>query len=363
MSNCFQRFPAHAPDLRRDQRRVMSRRLNSIVGAELPTQRDFRITIVVLTHNRREEVLRSLERHVRVPEQPAIIVVDNASSDGTGCAVTKQFPQVKVVSASSNLGAAGRTLGVRRAASPYVALCDDDTWWEPDALRRAADLFDVHPRLAVVTGRVLIGPQEREDPVCQELARSPLPCEPDMPGPPLLGFLAGASMVRRSAFLEAGGFEPRLFIGGEEELLAVDLAAGGWWLCYVPELVVYHHPSAHRDSYCRRWHIVRNRLWLAWLRRPLGSALRRTFAVARSEPWDRVALRGFVAAFAELPWLLRERRVVPPHVEYGLRLLERKARSAKRGAPSAWKTTRSALPASRSALAPAGDGKKSHVLS
>src|SRR5207244_8958946 len=136
-------------------------------------------------------------RHVQLPEQPEIIVVDNASTDGTLCAVTKQFPQVEVVSAGRNLGAAGRTLGVRRAATPYVALCDDDTWWEPHALRRAADLFDVHPRLAVVTARVLVGPQEREDPICQELAHSPLPCEPDMPGPPLLGFLAGASVVRR----------------------------------------------------------------------------------------------------------------------------------------------------------------------
>jgi GT2 family glycosyltransferase len=259
---------------------------------------------------------------VQLPEQPKIIVVDNASTDGTACAVSKHFPQVEVVPTSRNLGAAGRTVGVRRASTPYVALCDDDTWWEPDSLCRAADLFDRHPRLAIVTGRVLVGPQEREDPVCERLAHSPLPAEPDMPGPALLGFLAGASVVRRSAFLEAGGFEPRLFIGGEEELLAVDLATRGWWLCYVSDLVVHHYPSAHRDSYCRRWHIVRNRLWFAWLRRPLASALRRTFAVARSESWDRIALRGFASAFAGLPWVLRQRRVVPPQVEYGLRLLE-----------------------------------------
>ena len=294
-----------------------------MAGTELPTHTDPRVAIVVLTHNRREEVLRSLERHLHLPERPKIIVVDNASTDGTACAVSKHFPQVDVVSADRNLGAAGRTLGVRRAATPYVALCDDDTWWEPHSLSRAADLFDRHVRLAIVTGRVLIGAEEREDPVCQDLAHSPLPCEPDMPGPPLLGFLAGASVVRRSAFLQVGGFEPRLFIGGEEELLAVDLASRGWWLCYVPQLLVYHHPSAQRDSYCRRWHIVRNRLWFAWLRRPLASALRRTLWLARSESWDGIALRGFAAAFAGLPWVLRQRRVVPPQVEDRLRLLER----------------------------------------
>jgi GT2 family glycosyltransferase len=143
-----------------------------------------------------------------------------------------------------------------------------------------------------------------------------------MPGPALLGFLAGASVIRRSAFLEAGGFEPRLFIGGEEELLAVDLAVKGWWLCYVPQLIVYHHPSTRRDGYSRRWHIVRNRLWSVWLRRRLGSALRRTVHLVRSERWDGVSMRGFVAACAGLPWILRERRVVPRHVEQGLRLLE-----------------------------------------
>ncbi|WP_210420551.1 glycosyltransferase [Aquisphaera giovannonii] len=96
---------------------------------------------------------------------------------------------------------------MRRVDSPYVAFCDDDTWWEPGCLRRAADLMDASPRLAVVTARVLVGPEDREDAICSVLERSPLPRGPGMPGPFLLGFLAGASVVRRSAYLEAGGFE------------------------------------------------------------------------------------------------------------------------------------------------------------
>src|SRR5205085_5789596 len=122
--------------------------------------------------------------------------------------------------------------------------------------------------------------------------------------------------------LEAGGFEPRLFLGCEEELLAADLAARGWWLCYVPELVVHHYPSPCRDGATRRWQMTRNRLWCAWLRRPLVSAVRRTVWTARTEGINRASLRGFASAFAGLPWVLRERRVVPPQVERGLRLLE-----------------------------------------
>jgi GT2 family glycosyltransferase len=280
------------------------------------------VAVVMITHNRRAEVLRSLGHLTRLPERPRVLVVDNGSTDGTAAAVAERFPQVEVLPAGGNLGAAGRTLGVRHVDAPYVAFADDDCWWQPGALGRAADLLDARPRLAVITARVLVGPEEREDPACAELAHSPLPAEPGMPGPPLLGFLAGASVVRRSAFLEAGGFPQRSFIGGEEELLAADLAARGWWLCYVPELVVHHYPSAQRDRPGRRRHLVRNALWFAWLRRPLSSALRRTLGLARSALADRAALQGFAAGLAGLPWVLTQRRVVPRHVEHGLRLLD-----------------------------------------
>jgi GT2 family glycosyltransferase len=281
-----------------------------------------KVAVVMITHNRCAEVLRSLGHLTRLPERPRILLVDNGSSDGTATAVARSFPQVEVLDAGGNRGAAGRTLGVRRANEPYVALCDDDTWWEPGSLGRAADLFDAHARLGVLTARILVGPEAREDPACAELERSPLPASPEMPGRPLLGFMAGASVVRRSAFLEAGGFPENAFIGGEEELLAVDLAARGWWLCYTPELVVHHYPSPQRDAFARRACLVRNALWFAWLRRPLAGALRRTFRAARALPWEPAARRGFFAAAAGLPWVLRQRRVVPPDVERGLRLLE-----------------------------------------
>jgi GT2 family glycosyltransferase len=283
---------------------------------------DPRLAIVMITHNRCAEVLRSLEYLTRLPEQPPILLVDNGSSDGTAALVARRFPQIDVVNAGGNLGALGRNLGVRRVTAPYVALCDDDTWWEPGGLRRAADLFDRHPQLGVLTARVLVGPEEREDPTCVEMAHSPLPVAPGIPGPPLLGFLAGASVVRRSAFLEVGGFPSHAFLGGEEALLAVDLAARGWWLCYVPELVVHHYPSPRRDVPGRRANLVRNGLWFAWLRRPLTSALRGTLRAARALPWDSAARHGFAAAVAGLPWVLRQRRVVPHEVEAGLRLLE-----------------------------------------
>lgn len=283
---------------------------------------DSRVAVVMITHNRVREVLKSLDELVRLPERPRIVVVDNGSDDGTSAAVAERFPQVEVLDAGGNLGAAGRTLGARHVEAPYVAFCDDDTWWEPGCLRAAADLFDALPRLAVITGRVLVGPENREDPACDVLAHSPLTREPGMPGPSLLGFLAGASVVRRSAFLDVGGFEPRFFVGGEEELMAADLAARNWWLCYVADLVVHHHPSPLRNGPARRSVMARNAIWFAWLRRPLPVALGKMLQTALRRPWDYDTWRTLAECVRGLPWALKRRRVLPPEVERGLRLLE-----------------------------------------
>src|SRR4051812_46693860 len=134
---------------------------------------DPRVAVVMISHNRREEVLCSLGHLSRLPERPDIVVVDNGSTDGMPEAVAQRFPGVELVRAGNNLGAAGRNLGVARVRAPYVAFCDDDTWWRPGTLPRAADLFDSHERLAVVTASVLIGPEERVDPICAILANSP----------------------------------------------------------------------------------------------------------------------------------------------------------------------------------------------
>jgi GT2 family glycosyltransferase len=285
-------------------------------------QRDPRLAVVMITHNRVDDVLRSLDELTRLPERPKIVVVDNASSDGTPSAVAGRFPGVEILDAGGNLGGAARTIGARHVEAPFIAFCDDDTWWDPGCLRRAADLLEAQPRLAVINGRILVGPEDREDPICGLLANSPLPREPGMPGPPLLGFLAGASVVRRDAFLEVGGFEARFFIGGEEELMAADLAARGWWICYVPELVVHHHPSPRRDPSGRRSTMVRNAIWFAWLRRPLPAAVRKTLQLAWGRPSNRQTWRGVAEALRGLPWALSRRRVVPPEVERGLRMLE-----------------------------------------
>jgi GT2 family glycosyltransferase len=281
-----------------------------------------RVTVVVITYNRRAELKRTLAKLEELPERPPVVVVDNASSDGTADAVADAFPWVNLIRAGSNLGAVARNVAVERIRTPFVAFCDDDTWWAPGALERAADALDAHPDVASVTARIMVEPAGREDPIVAELRDSPVPARPGLPGPALVSILAGASMLRTEAFRAVGGFSARLWLGGEEELLCADLAAAGWYLCYLDDITVHHQPSPLRDRDLRRRHGIRNTLWFTWLRRPFGRALRRTFMLARTVPRDRVSLAGFAEAATGLPRVLRDRAVLPDRVEAGFRLVE-----------------------------------------
>ncbi|MFG2091557.1 MULTISPECIES: glycosyltransferase family 2 protein [unclassified Spirillospora] len=263
------------------------------------------VTIVVATRDRAPELRRSLVRHAA-----PVIVVDNASADGT--AAVAAAADTRVLRLPGNFGAAARNVGAIEAGTRYVAFADDDSWWAPGALARAVEILDAHPRMALLAARVLVGEEERLEPVSDQMAAAPLGRPDGHPGPAILGFLACSVIVRRDAFFDVGGFSNVLHFAGEEELLALDVAAAGWGMAYVPELVVHHHPSrTGRDPVGRRRREIRNRLLTMWLRRPLP-VLARAVASALRTPDGRA---GLAAAARVLPRVLRDRRPVPPAVE------------------------------------------------
>lgn len=294
-----------------------------------PCPADRRLAVVVITHNRRDEVVANLQRLAELPERPRVVVVDNGSSDGTSDAVRTAHPWTHLVVLAGNAGAIGRNVALEFVDAPYLAFADDDTWWAPGSLSRAADSLDRHPEVAVVTATILVEPAGAEDPVVADMRISPLPDEPGLPGHPLLSVLAGASMVRRSAFEQVGGFEPKFHIGGEEELFSADLAASGWALRHVPELIVHHKASQARDPHRRRADGLRNTLWFTWLRRGRGDAARRSWQTLRGAPRDRITALALAEAVAGLPWVLSERRPLPAPVAEGLRLLDHQQLTSK----------------------------------
>jgi GT2 family glycosyltransferase len=277
------------------------------------------VTVVIATRDRRSSLLRTLDRLADLPEAPPVIVVDNGSTDGTPAAVRAAHPGVRVLEPGANLGAGARTAGAALAGTPFVAFSDDDSWWAPGALPRAAELLERNPGVGLLAARVLVGRERRLDPTCAAMAASPLGEPRGGLGPPVLGFVACGAVVRRAPLLACGGFEPRLGIGGEEELLALDLAAAGWRLAYAGDVVAHHHPGTGNRG--GRSHAqVRNALWSAWLRRPPVAALRRSAAIlAQADPAGPAALAD---ALRGLGWVRRRRRVIPAPVERAVRRLE-----------------------------------------
>jgi cellulose synthase/poly-beta-1,6-N-acetylglucosamine synthase-like glycosyltransferase len=138
----------------------------------------------------------------------------------------------------------------------------------------------------------------------------------------VLGFLACASIARREALLEVGGFARFLVVGAEERLLAYDLRARGWDLAYVDDIVAHHHPSRVRDPAGRRAVVVRNDLLIDMLRRPWPVILRSVRRLGTQARRERVARTALVQAARMMPKVLTERRRLTADVEAEARTLD-----------------------------------------
>lgn len=160
----------------------------------------------MITHNRVAQLCRTLRRMLVVADGARIIVVDNGSDDGTARTVRAELPTVNLLALPDNAGAIGRNHAVELVTTPYVAFCDDDTTWQPGSLQRGVALLAAHAELATVTGLCLVEAALTEDPSTPEMRHSPGPRPAWLPGPALLGIMAGLTMIRVTAFRAVGGF-------------------------------------------------------------------------------------------------------------------------------------------------------------
>jgi GT2 family glycosyltransferase len=127
--------------------------------ADKPVSELPEISIVVVTWNSRDDVLRclaSLEGHVRLPYEA--IVVDDGSDDGTPEAVREQFPDARLLAKPVNEGlVAGRNDALPLIRGRLVLMLDADTEVRPGAVEALAAVLDTHPEVGLV-GPKLVGP-------------------------------------------------------------------------------------------------------------------------------------------------------------------------------------------------------------
>jgi GT2 family glycosyltransferase len=185
--------------------------------------------IVIPTWNARDMLARCLT--ALADEPGTVIVVDNASTDGTAALVREAFPAVRLVALAENAGF-GRAVnaGVAAGEAEAIVLVNNDVLVEPGFVGAiTAPLAD--PAVGMVAGRTTIPGSGETDGAGIELDRGLVPYGRGRRGAPE-GRLAmpsgGAAAYRRTAFEAAGGFDPALFAYAEDVDLGLRLRAAGW---------------------------------------------------------------------------------------------------------------------------------------
>jgi len=240
------------------------------------------VSAVIVTWNRRDALEIVLDRlsELAVDE---VVVVDNGSEDGTAELARSRGGNVRVLEQGENLGIAGRNRGAEAASGELLLMLDDDAYPLPGAVEALVERFEADPRLGAAGGFVRDVDAEGTVLRSTELGtfdwwlRSGRKGEAPPEGLPAFFFPEGASLLRRSAYLEVGGFfEPYFYLSSEIDL-ATRLLAAGWDVRYVPQARFDHLKApGGRASDRALYFRIRNHLWYLWLRFPAHVALRRS---------------------------------------------------------------------------------------
>ncbi|HMP39957.1 MAG TPA: glycosyltransferase family 2 protein [Roseiflexaceae bacterium] len=295
------------------------------------------ITIIIVSWNVRELLQRCLTSVRAALDAGAlsgrILVVDNASADGTPAMVRDRFAQVELLESGANLGfAGGNNLALRRVlaeANPpdYLLLLNPDTEVAPDALRLLVDYLDAHPQVAVVGPRLRYGdgtPQgsRRRFPTAGVFFWESTPLEQYWPANPWAqryrmadrpddieqedDWLVGAALlVRRTAIEHAGLLDEGFALYSEELEWQLRIHANSGAPCrimYLPQAEITHHEGKSSEQAPARRYLSFHRSRLRYVRMVHGAALARVL-------WVFLLLAyGGELAVETLKWLLGHRR-------------------------------------------------------
>lgn len=115
-----------------------------------------KVSVVIPTFNLKKEVLACVDSIIK-QDYPKIevVVVDNASTDGTGEAARKKFRRVKLVRNSENLGVTGgRNTGIKNATGDYIFFFDHDMVAEPKMISELLKVAESDPKIGIVTPKI-----------------------------------------------------------------------------------------------------------------------------------------------------------------------------------------------------------------
>lgn len=320
------------------------------------------VTVVTVTYNGAHLVgacLDGLAHQELGGLRMDVVVVDNASSDGTAELVARRHPEVRLLRSPTNRGfAGGNNLVLDHVESPYVILLNNDAVPEPGFVAALVrQMAAGPPRVAALTASVLLAgrfrPAREDDPAGSAITGADGRYVPDDAGPVTLlnstgnevrrdgygvdrgwltdtaqhhpvpdvfGFCGAAALLRTSALRDVGTFDEDFFLYYEDTDLSWRLRLAGYTIQYCSQAVVRHHHAAStgEGSELFRFHDGRNRLLMlvknarpALAARAVVRYVLTTLSIAarRSQPWPSVATRlRVLGSFVRLlPRMLRKR--------------------------------------------------------
>jgi GT2 family glycosyltransferase len=293
------------------------------------------VAVVIVNLNAGELLARTLDALARQTVRPRrVIIVDNASTDGSAEGLEERFPDVEVMRLPENAGfAVANNLAVRAAEDcEWVALLNPDAFPEPTWLETLLEATRTHPQYSFFGSRLLRADDPGElDGAGDVYHVSGLAWRRGHASPAAGAYgepeevfspCAAAALYRRDAFLSVGGFDESFFCYHEDNDLAFRLRLRGERCLYVPDAVCQHVGSAiaGATSDFSLYHQYRNLVWtwaknmpapLLWLYLPqhllLNASVLATFGLAGRA---RVIARAQRDALKGLPRVLRDRRRV-----------------------------------------------------
>jgi GT2 family glycosyltransferase len=275
------------------------------------------VSAVIVTYNSREVVgacIESLRRNTAGVSYE-VIVVDNASRDGTADEIGRRFPDVRIIARRRNAGLpAGINEGVRASAGRHVMQLNPDCRLDGDALSILATYLDHHPDVGVVAPKLLdddgtVQMSRRAFPGYStaffgryslltrifpgnRFSRRYLMSDVDDATTRDVDWVSGAAlMFPRAVFDRLGGWDEQLFLFSEDVDFCKRAHEAGFRVVYHPQAVVYHtigisrRPSVRAvvERHRSMWHYYRKhvrRSWLQDLYTAPAIALRCAFALA-----------------------------------------------------------------------------------
>jgi GT2 family glycosyltransferase len=250
------------------------------------------VSVVIVSWNARDYLVQCLDslssEACRYPME--IVVVDNASSDGSAEVVEQRFSHVRLIRNSSNLGfAKANNIGISNCNGQYVCLVNSDVKVMPNCITRLVEYCEQHPTAGMVGPRIIGGDGKLQrscrgfpsvwNMFCRALALDAIfpksswftgfllyhwPQDTLRPVDMLTGCFW---LVRRQALDQVDGLDERFFMYGEDMDWSKRFWLKGWQLVFVPSAEAIHYGGASSSNAPVRFYIERHRADLQYWRK------------------------------------------------------------------------------------------------